>query len=440
MASCTANDIAWPPRPRTPTTTTTAAGRARTSRSPTTRSTSRRRTSVGLHGRRGLRLHRPLLEWGTYAALRRRRVPYLVDNRRRLQRQHLQRPVRLRLHVPGRHRELGPVERRLHRPELRCRHQSPGRRVDLQRLGHRARRPRRPQRHCSANDEAPWALALPQPAACPARRPPPATGSSAPTAASSPSARQILRLDGIHWLSSTRVLGVAAGLAGRRSWWFGGEQTEGAFAFGGAGFVGFDPGSRHAPGGCGGLQGHLVFRVGVVALRSRARAGCRWWAADGGVFAFGDAHFAGSCCPGIGGLLPVLLCAIMPNTKRQWVLGGDQDRKRLCLRRCRLLRGTRLGTVTSTVSTPDGRERILLGDGDVYAYGDAGYLGSPPSGNFSALDDASAIFSTSDGGGYWVSSTTGKIFTFGDATTNGQCQANISTGRSSPGAGVRART
>jgi hypothetical protein len=74
-------------------------------------------------------------EWGTYprydryAAGEPGRLPG-----RRLRRQHLQRAVHLRLHVPGRHRELGPVERWLHRPQLRCRRRGSRRGVDLQRV------------------------------------------------------------------------------------------------------------------------------------------------------------------------------------------------------------------------------------------------------------------------------------------------------------------
>jgi hypothetical protein len=78
------------------------------------------------------------------------------------------------------------------------------------------------------------------------------------------------------------------------------------------------------------------------------------------------------------------------------------------------------GTVTSAVSTPDGKGYwILLGDGEVLPYGDAADLGEPSSANFNGLDPANAIFSTSDGGGYWVSSAEGKVFNFGDAPFDG---------------------
>ena len=127
-----------PPPARAPTTTTTAAGRARTSRSPTTRSTSRRR-NIGpdCTAAKGCGFIGLYSEWGTMPPIRRLRRAAEPGQQAegRLQRQHLQRPVRVRLHVPGRHRELGAVERWLHRPQLERRHHGPRRRVDIQRVG-----------------------------------------------------------------------------------------------------------------------------------------------------------------------------------------------------------------------------------------------------------------------------------------------------------------
>ena len=53
-------------------------------------------------------------------------------------------------------------------------------------------------------------------------------------------------------------------------------------------------------------------------------------ASDGGVFAFGDAHFAGSC-PGIGGCSGAAV-AVMPDASGQRLLARDRDRQRLHLR------------------------------------------------------------------------------------------------------------
>ena len=90
---------------------------------------------VRLHGCQRVRVRRPLLRVGHLSSLRRLcgAVEPGQQPERRLQRQHLQRPVRVRLHVPGRHRELGPVEWWVHGPKLECRHQCSRCRVHVQR-------------------------------------------------------------------------------------------------------------------------------------------------------------------------------------------------------------------------------------------------------------------------------------------------------------------
>ena len=89
-------------------------------------------------------------------------------------------------------------------------------------------------------------------------------------------------------------------------------------------------------------------------------------ASDGGVFAFGDAHFAGSC-PGIGGLFG---CR-----------GGGHARRQ--------------------------RERLLAGDlrrGHVYTFGDAPYFGAPGHGT------VTSAVATPDGMGYWILLSDGQVF------------------------------
>ena len=65
-----------------------------------------------------------------------------------------------------------------------------------------------------------------------------------------------------------------------------------------------------------------------------------------------------------------------------------------------------------------GATAILLADGTVDAYGDAVSLGGP-AGGVGGLDPASAIFTDADGGGYWVASAAGAVFTYGDAPNDG---------------------
>ena len=114
-------------------------------------------------------------------------------------------------------------------------------------------------------------------------------------------------------------------------------------------------------------------------------------ASDGGVFAFGDAHFAGSC-PGTVGCSGTAV-AVMPDASGDgyWVVTkagsvyafGDAAYYGVPSH----------GLVTSAVRTPDGRGYwILLRDGEVFSYGDAVNFGSPAAGNFNALNFASAYF------------------------------------------------
>ena len=97
-------------------------------------------------------------------------------------------------------------------------------------------------------------------------------------------------------------------------------------------------------------------------------------ASDGGVFAFGDAHFAGSC-PGIGGC-PGSAVAVMPDAS-----------------------GNGYWLVTST--------------GNIYTFGDAPYFGAPGHGT------VTSAVATPDGLGYWILLADGQVFPYGDAASDG---------------------
>jgi hypothetical protein len=55
----------------------------------------------------------------------------------------------------------------------------------------------------------------------------------------------------------------------------------------------------------------------------------------------------------------------------------------------------------------------------VYTFGGAASLGGMPSGSAGGFDPASAIFATSDGGGYWIVTALGKVSSYGDAPDDG---------------------
>ena len=210
------------------------------------------------------------------------------------------------------------------------------------------------------------------------------------------------------------VVGISP-TADRNGYWMVASDG-GAFAYGDAGFVGSIPGLGLHPAGSGLPNSLNAPIVGIVP--SHDGGGYFMVASDGGVFAFGDAFFAGSC-PGIGGCSGAAV-DVMPDASGNgyWIVTstgnvygfGDAAN----------YGSPGHGTVTSAVATPDGKGYwVLLSNGQVYAYGSAANLGSPASGDFNGFDPANAIFATSDGGGYWVSSAAGAVYTFGDAPNDG---------------------
>ena len=190
----------------------------------------------------------------------------------------------------------------------------------------------------------------------------------------------------------------------------------GIFAYGDTQFYGSLPGLGLHPAGSGLPNSLNAPIVGMVP--SIDDGGYFMVASDGGVFAFGDAHFAGSC-PGIGGCSGAAV-AVMPDASGNgyWLVTstgniytfGDAP----------YFGAPGHGTVTSAVPTPDGLGYlVLLSNGQVFHYGDAAAAGSPPATDFNAFDQATSIFSTSSGAGYWVSSGLGAVYNFGDAPNDG---------------------
>ena len=148
------------------------------------------------------------------------------------------------------------------------------------------------------------------------------------------------------------VVGITA-TSDHRGYWLVASDG-GVFAYGDAGFYGSLPGLGFAPAHTDRLPRLNAPVVGIVP--SEDGGGYFMVAGDGGVFAFGDARFEGSC-PGIGG------CSgtgkvVMP--AQQWrLLVGDAERTCLRIRRCSLPWGT--GTKGDrNVSGPHARRPRLL--------------------------------------------------------------------------------
>jgi hypothetical protein len=192
----------------------------------------------------------------------------------------------------------------------------------------------------------------------------------------------------------------------------------GVFAFGDAGFFGSIPGMGYAPAGSGGNGKKLNAPI-VGMVPSLNGGGYFMVGADGGVFAFGDANFEGSC-PGIGGCSGAAV-TVMPDASGDgyWLVTATGHVYAFGDAPVLGEPGPQGSPVDSAVRTPDGRGYwILLANGTVDTFGDAANLGSAVN-QTGGLDPATAIFATGDGQGYWVTSATGAVFAFGDAPNDG---------------------
>ncbi len=160
----------------------------------------------------------------------------------------------------------------------------------------------------------------------------------------------------------------------------------GIFAFGGAPYLGSVPGV---------LRPGQSLNSPIVAMADTADHGGYWlFAADGGVFAFGDAPFFGSI-PGV----------LQPGQ----VLNGP---------------------VVTAESTPDGGGyRMFAADGGVFDFGNAAYEGGLPGEHITPSSPVNAAtaypfaaggilpFPGADNAGYWLATSSGGVYSFGNAPT-----------------------
>jgi hypothetical protein len=191
----------------------------------------------------------------------------------------------------------------------------------------------------------------------------------------------------------------------------------GVFAYGDTQFYGSIPGLGLHPAGSG--HPHSLDAPIVGMVPSNDDNGYFMVASDGGVFAFGDAHFAGSC-PGIGGCSGAAV-SVMPDARGNGYWLVTQTGKVYTFGDAPYYGapGSTGSPVTSAVRTPDGKGYwILTANGTVYNYGDAANDGDA-TGAFGGLNPASAIFTTSDGSGYWIASANGTVDQYGDAPNDG---------------------
>jgi len=208
------------------------------------------------------------------------------------------------------------------------------------------------------------------------------------------------------------VVGITP-TADRNGYWLV-SSDGGIFAFGDAGFYGSLPGLGFSPAGTG---GHALAAPIVAMVPSTDDRGYFMVAADGGIFAFGDARFAGSC-PGIGGCSGSAV-AVVPDASGNgyWLVTATGNTYAFGDAPAFAAHTPRSSAVTSAVRTPSGRGYwVLYADGAVSPYGDAAFYGDP-SGSLGG-DAATAIFATV-GGGYWVATAAGAVDNYGDAPADG---------------------
>ena len=180
----------------------------------------------------------------------------------------------------------------------------------------------------------------------------------------------------------------------------------GIFAFGGAHFYG--------------STGALHLNRPIVAMAPTPDGGGYWLvAADGGIFAFGDATFYGST----GALhlnKPIVAMAPTPDGGGYWLVAADGGI-------------FSFGDATfygSTGATPLNQPVVgmaaaaggagywlVAADGGIFAFGSARFDGS--TGGLPLTRPVVAMAATADGGGYWLVAADGGIFAFGDATFSG---------------------
>ncbi|HVT42036.1 MAG TPA: hypothetical protein VHD39_03555, partial [Acidimicrobiales bacterium] len=191
----------------------------------------------------------------------------------------------------------------------------------------------------------------------------------------------------------------------------------GIFAFGDAGFFGSIPGLGMGPAGSG--LPHALNAPIVGMVPSADGGGYFMVASDGGVFAFGDAQFEGSC-PGIGGCNGAAV-AVVPDASGRgyWLVTKTGNVYTFGDAPYYGAPGAQSSPITAAVRSADGAGYyVLLANGTVDGYGDAVSRGGPV-GAVGGFDPASAICTAAGGGGYWVSSAMGDVFTYGDAPADG---------------------
>jgi hypothetical protein len=158
----------------------------------------------------------------------------------------------------------------------------------------------------------------------------------------------------------------------------------------------------------------------IVGIESTATGRGYWLtSANGGVFSFGDAHFAGS----LGGVRlhsPIVDIARTRSGRGYWLAALDGGV--FCFGDARFhgsMGGDHLnGLIVAMASTPTGKGYWLVAsDGGIFCFGDARFHGSM--GGKHLNRPIVGMASTKSGNGYWLVASDGGVFCFGDAHFRG---------------------
>ena len=195
----------------------------------------------------------------------------------------------------------------------------------------------------------------------------------------------------------------------------------GIFSFGDSSFYGSLPGLGFHPNGSGIPKSLNAPIVGMVPTFTGH--GYFMVASDGGVFAFGDAKFEGSC-PGIGGCAGSAVSVMPDHTGNGYWLVTNLGAV-YAFGDAAYYGGPKPGSVhvVDAVATADGQGYWLLyANGVVANFGNATNFGAP-AGYVNGFNPATTIFPTIDNQGYWVASARGDVFAYGDSPYLGSMAA-----------------
>jgi hypothetical protein len=155
----------------------------------------------------------------------------------------------------------------------------------------------------------------------------------------------------------------------------------------------------------------------TISDAALARQGYWFVAADGGIFAFGDAGFHGST----GSLRlnqPIVGMAATPTGKGYWLVARDGGIFAFGDAGFHGSTGAlRLNQpIVGMAATPSGKGYwFVAADGGIFAFGDAGFHGAPADPGQPIV----GIAATPTGKGYWCVGRNGGVFAFGDARALG---------------------